>query len=86
MLLTETTHYTVNRALGQITGVGAKFVASATLTCNYRHRTNTVAPAHGSLRTSQSDSDLTGQALARVEYPDNDELADEIDELTGTTS
>jgi hypothetical protein len=86
VLLTETTHYTVNRALGQITGVGAKFVASATLTCNYRHRTNTVAPAHGSLRTSQSDSDLTGQALARVEYPDNDELADEIDELTGTTS
>ncbi|MGH3999131.1 MAG: hypothetical protein ACRDTJ_16935, partial [Pseudonocardiaceae bacterium] len=61
--LTETTHYTLNRALGQIIFVAPKPLGGgAVYQATYRHFDTPTAPAHGILLNTSAVTDVTGAA------------------------
>jgi hypothetical protein len=85
--LTETTHYTVNEALGQITFVAPKPLGSGEVyTIDYAHPTSPQSPAFGTLLTAESITDEDGEAFTRVEWPDEDDDAGFVDKITVTTT
>ena len=85
--LTETTHYTVNEALGQITFVGPKPLAGGEVyTADYAHTAAPATPPHGVVLDTQTVTDINGITQARVSYPDDDTLNEQIDQITATTA
>ncbi len=83
--LTETTHYTLNRGASQITFVGPKPLAGGEVyTADYRHFGTNLTPAHGTLRNLTATTDVNGEALARVDAPDEDPVKDRWDDLDAT--
>ncbi len=77
-----TTHYTVDVSTGEVTGVGAKFVALTAITVDYDHHQTGASPPLGLLRTQRSRTDSLGRAFATVEVPDDDTIAGEYDGLS----
>lgn len=82
VVLTLTTDYTVVESTGVITWQGSHPNLEAGYTATYQHATNPTTPAHGNLITTLSTSDLDGQAIARVQYPDDSDLVGQRDRLT----
>lgn len=85
--LTLTTDYTVNETTGEITWQGTHSPPAASgYTATYGHSTVGAQPPHGSLLQETSETDEEGIAETRVQYPDDDELAGDLDYLTATMS
>lgn len=86
-LLTEGVDYTVNRTTGVITWAGTHSPpATAGYTVTYAHSATPVSPPHGKLLNSNSRTDLTGRAIARVQIPDDSDLEGQIDFIDRTQS
>ena len=86
--LTETTHYTVDEAQGEITFVGSKPEdpgSGEVYTINYAHPADPAAPAHGTLVDVTAFTNVDGVAETRVSYPDDADLVGQIDELQADT-
>jgi hypothetical protein len=85
--LTETTNYTVDEALGEITFVGPKPLAGGEVyTCDYAHTAAPATPPHGAVLDTQTVTDINGVTQARISYPDDDTLDEQIDQITATTA
>jgi hypothetical protein len=83
--LTETTHYTVDAGLGEITFISPHTIGGSVYTIQYAHTAAPATPAHGSILDPTVLSDVGGVATSRVLYPDDDALADQIDQVTADT-
>jgi hypothetical protein len=83
--LTETTHYTVNEALGEITFVAPKPEVGMVYTATYAHPAAPATPPHGTLVDSAVTTDIDGFAQARVLYPDDADLIGQVDQLDAET-
>jgi hypothetical protein len=84
--LEETTHYTVDEALGQITFVSPKPLgAGEVYTCDYAHTAAPATPPHGTVLDTQTVTDINGITQARITYPDDDTLDGQIDQITAST-
>jgi hypothetical protein len=85
--LTETTHYSVDEALGEITFVGPKPLGGGVeYTIRYAHTEAPATPSHGTVVDGQVFSNIVGVAQTRLSMPDNDALAGHLDQLSATTT
>jgi hypothetical protein len=84
--LVETTDYTVNEALGQITWAGGEPFGASAYVIDYAHPTNPATPPFGQLLVSASVTDEDGEAFTRVKYSDTPADEGHLDTLTVTTS
>ena len=82
--LTLTTHYTLNRAAGQIIFVAPEPVDGNIYTATYRHFSVPAAVPHGTLLNSQATTDVNGAAVCRVRYAEEDPVPDRWDRLDAT--
>ena len=67
-------------ATGTITGVN--FTTSVVHSVRYRHRSNPLAPPHGTLLNATGVTDDNGLVTFDVSYADDATLIDEIDSIT----
>jgi hypothetical protein len=74
--------YTINGPRTQITGAGGKWLPATTYAVAYEHKSNPVTATHGTLLNASAQSDIDGQAIARVRYPDDDDLVGTYDQLS----
>ncbi len=83
VVLTETTHYTLNRGASQITFIAPKPLAGGEVyTATYRHWDTTGVGPNGTLLNTFATSDDDGVAIARVRYAEEDPVPDRWDRLT----
>lgn len=87
VVMVLTTDYTVNEATGEITWAGAQVPPDDDVFfATYLHSGVTATPPHGTLLDAIVRTDEFGNALTRVEYPDNDLLAGHRDFIDVTVS
>ncbi len=78
--------YTVDEGLGEITFISPKPLgAGEVYTITYAHTEAPATPAHGTLVDANVFTDLSGFAIGRVRYPDDDTLEGHLDFLTAVT-
>ncbi len=78
--------YTVDEAMGEITFISPKPLgAGEVYTITYAHTATPATPAHGTLVDASVFTDLSGFAIGRVRYPDDDTLEGHLDFLTAVT-
>ena len=82
VVLSAPADFTIVGSTGVITWAGVHPQATSGYDASYDHRTNTAAPSHGTLLNTRSNTDTNGKAIARMQYPANDELVTETDEIT----
>lgn len=80
--LTVSAHYTVDLATGIITGISPRFDVTKVYTADYEHRETGGDPPHSILRTTTSKTNENGEAICRVEIPDDTALEGELDGLS----
>lgn len=78
---TEGVDYTVDISTGIITSLAPNFEAGKVYTCDYDHRDVPLTPPHAILRTTTSKTDADGEAICRVEIPNDATLEGEFDAL-----
>jgi hypothetical protein len=86
--LTETTHYTVDEALGQISWAGSEDPPSGSsiYSIDYAHPTVEQSPPFGQLLVATAITDENGEAFTRVRYLDEDLNEGFVDQLTVDTA
>jgi hypothetical protein len=81
--LVEGVDYSMNFGTGLLTWI-LDHSGATTMVASYEHRQDPATPPHGTLLISTSQSDVNGQAVTEVRYPDNANLVGELDKLTAT--
>jgi hypothetical protein len=81
--LVEGVDYSVNYSTGLLTWI-INHSGAVTMVASYEHRQDPATPPHGTLLLSTSQSDVNGEAITEVRYPDNASLVGELDKLTAT--
>jgi len=85
--LEETTHYTVNRNTGVITGVGVHWKLTSAYYASYNHKEDVDgADALGTLLLPIVTTNNDGKARTRVRYADDDDLEGRFDRLSAETT
>jgi hypothetical protein len=77
--------YTTNPTTGVITLNAPHPHAGAVYTIDYSHPEAPALPSHATLKSAFSVSDELGIATTRIEYPDDDTLEEQREELTVTS-
>ena len=87
-VLTEGVEYTVTGGGGGtgVQGVGPTYWQALDYAVYYEHKESPISPSHGTLLETSSQSDISGQAICRVRYPDDDDLVGAYDVLSAETS
>jgi len=85
--LVETTHYTVNRSTGVITGVGVHWKLTSAYYASYNHKEDVDgADALGTLLLPIVTTNSEGKARTRVRYADDDDFEGRFDRLSAETT